>query len=182
MGPRGETAVILDDARRVYLVGFMGSGKSVVGRSLADRSGWEHLDTDREVEASERRSIETIFRDSGEGAFREAEWRVLTVAAKRPCVVVSTGGGAYSGLEHRRLMAATGITVWLDVDLDVAAARIAAEGGRPLWNGDDRLALRAFFEKRRAAYALARVRLEVGGETPDAIADRILERIPVIHR
>ncbi len=161
----------------VYLVGFMGSGKSATGRLLAGRLRYDFEDTDSRVEEAEGRSIDRIFRESGEGRFREAEWRVLEAVAGRPRVVVATGGGAFLGVAHRALLRRHGVTVWLDAPLEVVRERIGSDVGRPLFLPSDPIALRAFFEKRRAAYALAQVRVEVGREGPDRVAARVLARL-----
>src|SRR4029077_7764818 len=88
-----------DDPREpVYLVGFMGAGKSTVGRVLTARLGWEFADVDALVESAEGREIEAIFRDSGEGRFREAEWDALRSLGGRRRLVVATGGGLFLGV------------------------------------------------------------------------------------
>lgn len=166
----------------LYLVGFMGTGKTTVARRLAEKLGWDVADTDREVEAAEGRSIDAIFAESGEGHFREAEWRALQGVAARRRTVVATGGGLFLGVAQRSLMKATGTTVWLDAPLEVVAARVAGGGDRPLWMDREPEAFRAFFEKRRAAYALADFRVDATGDRPDAVADAILARWRPIWR
>jgi shikimate kinase len=159
---------------RVFLVGFMGAGKTVVGRALAERTGFAFVDTDAAVVQAAGMSIEEIFRRSGEGAFREAEWRALCAIADSGPAVVATGGGLFLGVENRRLVRRLGRSVWLDVPLAVAAARVpSAAIERPLWS-EDPLVLRALFERRRAAYALADARVDAGRDAPEAIASLIL--------
>ena len=79
----------------VFLVGFMGVGKTTVGHALATRLGWAFADTDAMVEQSAGRSIEEIFRESGEGRFREVEWDALRSLQGRKHLVVATGGGTF---------------------------------------------------------------------------------------
>ena len=159
---------------RVFLVGFMGAGKSAVGRVLAQRTGLAFVDTDAEVEKATGMAIEEIFRQRGEGAFREAEWRALQAIADSGPAVVATGGGLFLGVENRRLVRRLGRSVWLDVPLAVAAARLSARtSALPLWS-DDPLALRALFERRRAAYALADARVDAGIGEPEVIASVIV--------
>jgi shikimate kinase len=158
---------------RVFLVGFMGAGKSAVGRALADRAGLAFLDTDHAVVEACGMEVEAIFRQRGEGAFREAEWRALRAVGELGSAVIACGGGLFLGVENRRLVRALGRSVWLDVPLAVAEARVATQGARPLW-GDSALARRAMFERRRAAYALADVRVDASRGTPQAIARVIL--------
>ena len=150
--------------RPVFLIGFMACGKTTVGRLLAAELDCGFLDTDDLVERREGRSIERVFAESGEGRFRRAEWEALLSLDGIERTVVATGGGAFLGHLQRRWMIERGRTVWLDVPLEVARRRTEAEGpggrGRPLWRVHDPLALRALFERRRAAYALAEIRVD----------------------
>jgi shikimate kinase len=158
---------------RIFLVGFMGAGKSAVGRALAELAGLPFVDTDAAVERAEGTAIEEIFRRRGEGAFREAEWTALQALEAGGPAVVATGGGLFLGVENRRLVRRLGRSVWLDVPLEVAAARLGSFARRPLWN-EDPLMLRAMFERRRAAYALADARVDASRGDPREIARGIL--------
>jgi shikimate kinase len=169
-------------AGTVFLVGFMGCGKSRIGRRLADELDREFIDTDALVERREGRLIESIFRDDGEGRFREAEWQALRSLAGRPDAVVATGGGLFLGVPQRRFIREQGTSVWLDVSLDVARRRVGEGAGRPLWLQHDPLALRAMFEKRRVAYALADVRVDATASDADALALAIARRLSPIFR
>ena len=157
----------------IFLVGFMGSGKSTVGRLLAARLGWRFEDTDALVSRAEGRSIEEIFRTSGEGHFREAEWNALRSLEGRKSLVVATGGGLFLGVVQRAFMRAQGVSCWLDAPLSVVSARIPDDASRPLWGGDDPLQRRAFFERRRAVYALADVRIDASAGQPEHLASVI---------
>jgi shikimate kinase len=170
------------DERPVYLTGFMGSGKSEVGRRLAAGLGWAFEDTDDRVATAAGRSIEQIFRESGESRFRELEWSALRKIAIRPRLAVSTGGGLFLGAAQRARMKGTGTTVWLDAPLDVIRSRLGAGAGRPLWSASDPIGQRETFERRRAAYALADVRVEVIDESPEEVATRLLDRLNAIYR
>ncbi len=161
----------------IWLVGFMACGKTEVGRRLAERMGRDFEDTDALVEREQGRSIERIFAEEGEGFFREAEWRVLEHLAHRRSLVVATGGGLFLGVAQRALMRRTGTTVWLDVPLEIAIARAHDGAARPLWIASDPIALRAMFDRRRAAYALARLRVDAATGGADEVADRVLGRI-----
>ena len=165
---------MIRDDRPIFLVGFMGSGKTAVGQVLARRLGWTLRDTDRMIEQREGRSIETIFRESGEAEFRELEWRVLQEVAGGRCNIVATGGGMFLQARARRLMARHGNTVWLDVPLAEAVKRVGQGGGRPLWNADDPIGLRLLYARRRAVYALARHRIGAALGGPEAVAERVL--------
>jgi len=157
----------------VFLVGFMGVGKSTVGRALAARLGWEFEDTDALVESAEGRAVEAIFQASGEGRFREAEWDALRSLDGRKRLVVATGGGLFLGVTQRAFVRRHGVSCWLDAPLSVVAARIGAGASRPAWPVDDALSRRAFFERRRAAYALADFRIDASSRGADALAGAI---------
>jgi shikimate kinase len=168
--------VACDDRHpRVFLVGFMASGKSTVGRLLAARMSWEAVDTDLLVEQRAGCAVEAIFRDWGEGRFRQLEWEALQALGDRSRVVVATGGGAFLGAAERRFMRRCGRTVWLDVPLEECRRRAASGAVRPVWQAADPVAFRAFFDKRRAAYALAEIRLPwEAGQGPEEVAEHLL--------
>jgi shikimate kinase len=151
----------------------MGAGKSTVGRALASRWGWEFADTDALVEQAESRSIEAIFRESGEGRFREAEWDALVSLAGRRHLVVATGGGLFLGSAQRAFVRAHGVSCWLDAPLPVVALRAGDLGSRPMWARGDALERRAFFERRRAAYALADIRVDASAGGVDDTATAV---------
>jgi len=159
----------------IFLVGFMGSGKTAVGQALARRLGRVFLDTDTLVVEREGRSIDAIFRESGEGRFREAEWEALRSLEGIRGAVVAAGGGLFLGHAQRAWLKRRGRTVWLDVRLEVARDRVGRGGDRPLWLPDDPVALRALFEKRRAVYALAELRVEASAGGPGQVAGRVEE-------
>ncbi len=162
-----------DPDASLFLVGFMGVGKSTAGCALAARWGWDFADTDALVERTEGRTIEEIFSSSGEGRFREAEWDALRTLAGRSRVVVATGGGLFLGTPQRAFVRAHGASCWLDAPLAVVAARVGDLAARPAWPGGDALSRRAFFERRRAAYALADFRVDASTGGADDLATAI---------
>jgi shikimate kinase len=169
------------DELPIFLVGFMASGKSTVGRALARSLGWRLLDTDDLVEQQENRSVERIFKESGEAFFRRAECQVLRSLEDLRRAVVATGGGLFLGYDSRRWMIDHGRTVWLDLPLEAARRRIDGGRGerrvRPLWEGSDTVALRALFEKRRAVYALTELRVDAATGSTRDVAARIREAL-----
>ena len=168
--------------RPIYLIGFMGSGKSAVGGALAARLNSGFVDTDELVVDREGRSIDAIFKQSGEGYFRAVEWECVRKLEGRRDLVVATGGGLFLGWAQRRWLKRQGRTVWLDVPLEVARERVGQGGDRPLWTGRDPLELRAFFDKRRAAYALAELRVAAHPGSAEEVAGRVLLRLESIFR
>jgi shikimate kinase len=98
-------------SKLIYLVGFMGCGKSEVGPRVAAELGWEFEDTDRMVEAIEGKTVEAIFADSGEPRFREKERKALDLVSRRAELVVATGGGLFLDRSARHTMKGGGATV-----------------------------------------------------------------------
>lgn len=156
---------------RIYLVGFMGAGKTTVGRELASLVGYEFVDTDLSVESLEGRTIEELFRERGEGYFREKEWEILASTALRHRIVVATGGGLYLAPLHRNFIRRHGAAVWLDVTVEEAWARCGSIGGRPLFTTPDEMA--TLLESRRSRYELAEFRIEVSGRSVAEVAREI---------
>ena len=160
---------------RIFLVGFMGAGKTTVGRVLAQLAGYGFLDTDAEVEARAGRSIEEIFRTDGEGYFREREWEALLATAARTRLVVATGGGLFLAEAHREFIGRHGVSVWLDAPLEVVWERCRELPGRPLFT--TRAELAELLAARRDRYALADHRVAAGGRDAAEIAQEILDRL-----
>jgi shikimate kinase len=118
---------MISSRRGIALVGYRGTGKSTVGRLLAERLGRPFLDADREVEALEGRPIRSIFAEHGEPAFREREARVLADLAGRLAVeggVLATGGGAILLEANRRVLREFGFVAWLTADAETLARRL----------------------------------------------------------
>jgi len=166
----------------LYLVGFMGSGKSVIGRLLAVELGWRFVDVDARVVQKEGRSIEEIFAASGEKSFREAEWEALRTISQGPRAVVATGGGLFMSLQPRALIKRTGISLWLDAPFEKIRERLEGGSGRPLWENEKPVAMRLFYERRRAAYALADLRIDPSRDTPEGIAREARGRLGPLSR
>ena len=117
---------------KLYLVGFMGAGKTSVARAAGRRLGWRVEDIDERIEARERRSVSTIFAQQGEPHFRQLERQMLGELLPERNIVVATGGGTFAEADNRVLMLADGGVAWLDVPLGEVLRRIPADGRRPL--------------------------------------------------
>jgi shikimate kinase len=156
---------------RLILVGMMGAGKTTTGRILADRLGWEYLDSDEQVMADTGRSVPELFAERGEAAFRTEEERVLAEAlASDAPVVVSAAGGVVLSPANRELISRSGTVVWLRADPAVLARRVGDGTGRPLLDDDPATALADLYRVRRPLYQ------EVGRLSPAAVADVVLAR------
>ena len=157
---------------RVVLVGFMGSGKTSVGRLLARRLGYGFEDMDRRIEERAGRTIAEIFRDDGEEAFREREREDALALSRLRDRVVAAGGGAFTRPETRALLREGALTVWLRCDLDRILARVPADGSRPLAGNRD--IMRALLAEREPFYRMADVAVDASSGTPREVADRIV--------
>jgi shikimate kinase len=161
----------------IYLVGFMGSGKSTVGRLLADRLGWDFADLDEDIEAEQKQTIPEIFDERGEEAFREIETeairrRVRMVRGGHP-MVIALGGGAFARDENYELLEDHGVTVWLDCLLEDARGRVERCTNRPLARDPEKFA--QLYEERKRSYARADFRIETTSRDPEAVVDAICD-------
>ena len=159
---------------KVYLVGFMGAGKTTVARALGRRLGWRVEDIDERIESRERKSVAAIFTQHGEPYFRQLERQVLVELLPERNVVVATGGGTFAEADNRALMLADGATAWLDIPLAQVLRRVPSDGRRPL--AADRKRMEQLFFKRQLSYAMAHVRIDGAKPVPEVV-DRLLEWI-----
>lgn len=169
---------------KIYLVGFMASGKSTVARALAARLGWQSEDVDNLIEARERLTIADIFSRQGEAYFRSVERDVLRLLQPLRNVVVATGGGTFSDQENRAFINFDGVSVWLDIPLVELIPRIPLDGRRPL--AANRAELERLYAVRLESYQLAHVRVPVSSAPVETTVDLVLEalqgRPPVVER
>ncbi len=165
----------------LYVVGFMASGKTTLGRMLADHIGWSFADLDDDIEKGENQPIPEIFEHRGEAEFRRVEHeamrrRVRAIECGRP-MVLALGGGAFVQPENFALLENNGVTVWLDCPLHLIEQRVR-NGSRPL--ARNVVELRLLHERRRAAYALADYRVDACSDDPAANLAAILA-LPIFH-
>lgn len=164
-------------SRRVFLIGFMGAGKTSVGRALASRLGWRFCDLDNMIELRERATVAAIFAQHGEPGFRALETRALKEllqdASSRHDLVVALGGGAFLQPENREeLKRARATTVLLQAPVQELRRRCAGdETVRPLARDEARFI--ELFEARASAYALARYKVNTMGKAVEDVAAEI---------
>lgn len=167
--------------RRILLVGFMCSGKSTVGRRVAERLGWGFIDVDDTIVTEVGTPIAVIFEERGEAYFRDVEERLTREAMSRERVVIATGGGWGAAAERLRSVPDGTATVHLRVSPEVAAIRAAASAGsRPLLSGQDTLsAARNLLSQRLSGYASARWEVDTADDTVEDVSARILEILEI---
>jgi shikimate kinase len=173
-GPSETTkSASVSRARAVVLVGFMGAGKSTVGAALSNRLGWPFEDLDERIQTREQRSIEQIFRESGESVFRQLEHAALRSAVEEmgaSVKVLALGGGAFAQQNNAALLDQAGIaTIFLDAPVEELFRRCQEQQlDRPLRRDLDEF--RRLYESRRGCYLKAVVRIETAGKSVEEVA------------
>jgi shikimate kinase len=158
----------------------MGSGKSAVGRLLADELGWQFADIDEDIENAQGASIAEIFDRRGEEEFRGIEKealrkRVREVECGKP-LVVALGGGAFLDPANQKLLEDRGVTVWLDCSFPRIRARLEGHTHRPLARDPDKF--RQLYDERRDTYSQAEYRVEADTDDAAAVVAEIL-KLPI---
>ena len=156
----------------IYLVGFMCSGKSTVGKLLAKELNLKFIDVDTLIEEETGQKISDIFKQKGEKYFRELEKEKIHQLSKRQGLVVSTGGGLGADFENMNLMKKTGTVVWLKVPFDTVIERCGDDKSRPMLNMSKEK-LKNLFKEREEVYKLADFSIDTEGKTPEEILNQI---------
>jgi shikimate kinase len=159
----------------IFLVGFMGAGKTTIGRALGRLLVREFVDLDDRIAEEDGRSITRILQESGEPYFRDLETRILAALRGREALVVACGGGTYANPVSHAVIDGLGTAVWLQAPLPVMLARCGGGAGRPLLGRPEEA--QALYLSRLPAYRTARLQIDVEGLTPDEAAERIAARL-----
>ncbi len=160
---------------RIYLIGFMGAGKSTIGRRLAARLGWKFIDLDEEIERSEGHRIADICLDRWETHFRQLEQlalRRVSASTSTEKSIIALGGGAFLDAENRAIAGNSGLTVWLKVSFAKVMDRVKIDGTRPKFANKEQA--EELYRSREPHYALAKVHIPTDEGTPETIADEII--------
>jgi shikimate kinase len=164
--------------RPIVLVGMMGTGKSTVGRKLAQMLEVPFCDADEQIEAAAQLSVTEIFDKFGEDSFRDGERRVIARLVGECRGVIATGGGAFCQEETRQLILEKAIAVWLDSDVDTLVERVGRKDTRPLLRGGNpREIIAKLREERAPHYAQAPLHVTSGPGPHQQTALRILEAL-----
>ena len=167
----------MDSSRNLVLVGFMGTGKSAVGRRVAALAAAPFLDMDAELERRAGKSIARIFAEDGEPAFRDQEARLAEEWGRKQGAVISCGGGVVLREANLRALGANGLLVCLTARPDVILARTAHSKKRPLLaDADPERKIRDLLAARAPYYAAIPVQFDTSGRTPEELAAQVLAR------
>jgi shikimate kinase len=160
----------------IFLVGFMGSGKTVVGGELAERLGWAFADIDSDIERERNTTINDIFDTLGEEEFRRIESdairkRVHAIQSGHP-IVVALGGGAFGQPQNWEVVENNGVSIWLDCPLSLIRQRLVGCTHRPLARDPHKFDL--LYYARRETYARADYHVEVTGDDAGLVVEAVL--------
>lgn len=170
---------LLKPIRNLVLIGFMGSGKSSVGREIARRLGFRFFDTDSIIRHKYGKSIAEIFSAWGEAAFREEEHLVLKGLQKTCGIILATGGGIVTQPRNLPLLRQLGVVIWLTADEQTIWWRVRRNPTRPLLQtGDPREAIKKLSSERAPLYrSVANLTVDSTGLSHSEVADEILNRL-----
>jgi shikimate kinase len=162
--------------KNIILTGFMGTGKTAVGKELARLLNMRLVDVDTEIERSRKMKITDIFRDFGEPYFRDVETEMIRELARTKNTVISTGGGAVLRAENMEVLRETGVIFCLFADPETIISRTGGSKDRPLLNVEDPLAkINELFQARMPLYKKAGIAIDTNGKTPLDVAEEIAD-------
>lgn len=162
----------------IYIIGFMGTGKSTLGRELARRLRKEFIDLDEFIESTSGKRIADIFVAAGESFFRTLERRALAEKAATDNAVIACGGGIVIDQDNVALMRRTGFVMRLTASAEEILRRTAQQNGRPLLDADDRKArVETLMAQREKLYRCAHVTLDTTGLTPEQAVERMVKLV-----
>ncbi|MZQ81729.1 AAA family ATPase [Paenibacillus sp. 5J-6] len=160
----------------LVIVGFMGTGKSTVGKLLAERLGWKFQDSDAVLEEAQQTSIADLFRQHGEAHFRSLESKTLESLLAHRGQIVATGGGAVLAEENRACMLRNGFVVALTASPEAIIHRVSTDISRPLLQGNLEERVHTLLEQRKSAYDFAHTVIDTTELTTDQIVDLIIRQ------
>ncbi|AIK37233.1 dephospho-CoA kinase [Bacillus pseudomycoides] len=162
--------------KSIYITGFMGAGKTTIGRMLSEQLHIPVVDTDQKIEEKQRKEIRDIFAEEGENAFRQYESEMLR-SLLTSNVIITTGGGIVERAENRQWMKENGTVVYLYCDPYVIAERLREDTTRPLFQKENIEAFVEKFENRRAYYEEADIYIDTTNKSVEEIMGELLRKI-----
>lgn len=173
-----ETARRVLGKRNLVLVGLMGAGKSAIGKLVASEMGIPFIDSDHEIERVSRMTIPELFEKYGEPEFRRLENRVIARLLRTGPRVLSTGGGAFMNGDTRQSIMESGVSLWLDADLETLWERVIKRDNRPLLRTENpKQTLENLMVSRYPTYALADLKVKSRNEKKDVIAAEVIAAV-----
>lgn len=166
--------MVLENKKIIYLVGFMGVGKSTIGLKLSSALKYSFFDTDDEVESSSGRKISQIFDEQGEQAFRDLESKALTAVSHQDYAVVSTGGGVVGKPENWQVMNRNGVVVYLNANWGTIESRLLDTSERPLADNGTDAKLYQLWKHRQPLYLQADKVIVTDQLNPQQVVEQIL--------
>lgn len=167
----------------IVMTGFMGTGKTTVGRLVAEKRRMKFDDVDNQIEKLEGRSVADIFARSGEPAFRRAEKAAVEELSSRDNFVISAGGGAILDAENRERLSKNGILVCLRAKTGTILERLKDDLTRPLLQGEDREAkIERLMRERQTVYDLCPVQIDTDGKSINQVAEEIIQKVTPLWR
>lgn len=162
---------------KIYLVGFMGSGKTTIGRELATRIDAPFFDLDELIEAAEQMTIKELFAQRGEPYFRKRERDLLRSTRHLDAAVIATGGGTFTFDDNIQFIQSEGLSVFLSAPYALLRSRIGRKEDRPLFRDD--LSTHELYANRIRYYRMADITIDVREEeTPVEITERLVLELP----
>lgn len=169
--------------KNIVLTGFMGAGKTEVGRKLSNILGWDVIDVDDEIVKAKKMTINELFAQLGEPAFRDIETSTIRDISKRKNVIIATGGGAVLRQENMDVLRENGIVVHLTATPETILKRTSSNSKRPLLQVENPLQrIKELLEFRMPFYRKADIVVDTDTKTPLQIAEEILERSLKLQR
>ncbi|WP_066193001.1 shikimate kinase [Gracilibacillus phocaeensis] len=162
--------------KSLYLIGFMGSGKTSIAERLHQKLGWEVEDTDQLIEEWYQTTIPTIFKEKGELVFRQYETTVL-LKTTRKNTIISTGGGIIEKESNREWLKEQGNVVFLSASWEEINQRLIHDQNRPIWNNQDRDKKKLLADRLPLYREIADIVVETDGKTEHEIAEEIMNRL-----
>jgi shikimate kinase len=159
----------------IILCGFMGTGKTTVGKLIAAKMGWQFVDTDQVIEARQGQTVSAIFAEAGESAFRQMESALCVEMIGWRQTVIATGGGIVLREENRANLNRAGLVVCLDAPADEIVARLSGATDRPLLAGDNpTVRIAELLAARESVYGALPCHVHTAGHAPHEIAEAII--------